>query len=111
MLLMKGGWVYIMTNEPSGTLYIGVTANLATRIHQHRNGKGSDFCRKHGLTRLVYAEPHDDIISAIAREKTMKAWKRSWKLNLIGTANPDWRDLWWDIIGPQLPPPKYPFDP
>jgi putative endonuclease len=53
---MKGGWVYIMTNKPFGTLYIGVTANIAARAWQHRNGKGSQFCKRYGLKRLVYAE-------------------------------------------------------
>jgi len=86
-----------MTNVPSGTLYVGVTTNLAARIHQHRTGAGSDFCRKHGLVRLVYTEPHARIDEAIAREKALKGWKRPWKLNLIGRANPDWRDLWDDI--------------
>lgn len=82
---MKGGWVYIMTNAAHGTLYIGVTADLAARVTQHRNGTGSEFCRKHGLTRLVYAEPHDRIEDAIVREKAMKAWHRQWKLRLIPT--------------------------
>jgi putative endonuclease len=90
-------WVYIMTNGPSGTLYIGVTAHLAARILQHREGKGSEFCRTHGLTRLVHVERHDTMLDAIAREKALKKWKRAWKLNLIGSANPDWRDLWNDI--------------
>jgi putative endonuclease len=91
---MKGGYVYIMTNKPSGTLYIGVTANVAARVTQHRDGSGSDFCRGHGLTRLVYVERHERIEDAIVREKAMKAWKRAWKLNLIGQANPDWDDLY-----------------
>ena len=90
---MRGGWVYIMTNKPFGTLYIGVTSDLAARVWQHRNGRGSDFCKKHGLTRLVYAEPHDRIEDAIAREKAMKAWKRNWKLRQIMDANPNWDDL------------------
>jgi putative endonuclease len=64
-----GGWVYIMTNGPHGTLYIGVTSDLAKRVWQHREGTGSEFCRKHGLTRLVYAEPYDRIYDAIVREK------------------------------------------
>ena len=71
---MKGGWVYIMTNGPHGTLYIGVTAHLAARITQHREGHGSEFCREHGLTRLVYVERHEDIREAIVREKRMKDW-------------------------------------
>lgn len=91
---MKGGYVYIMTNRPSGTLYIGVTANLAARVMQHKNGTGSDFCRQHGLDRLVYMERHERIEDAISREKAMKAWQRAWKLNLIGRFNPDWNDLY-----------------
>lgn len=87
------GWVYIMTNGPHGTLYIGVTADLPARIHQHRLGTGSAFCRKYGLTRLVYAEHYDRIVDAIAREKAMKRWKRAWKLRLIRKANPYWEDL------------------
>ncbi|RVT94605.1 GIY-YIG nuclease family protein [Sphingomonas crocodyli] len=86
-----------MTNQTQGTLYIGVTGNLAARVHAHRTGTGSDFCREHGLTRLVYTEPYDRIEDAIAREKSLKAWKRSWKLNLIEKANPGWTDLF-DVI-------------
>lgn len=70
---MVPGHVYIMTNKPFGTLYIGVTGHLAARVLQHREGTGSVFCRKHGLTRLVWAEPHDRMLDAIAREKAMKA--------------------------------------
>ena len=90
---MKSGWVYMMTNKPFGTLYIGVTSDLAARIWQHLNGKGSDFCKRYGLTRLVYAEEHPIICEAIAREKAMKAWNRNWKLRQIIDANPDWEDL------------------
>ena len=88
-----------MTNAPYGTLYIGVTADLAARVCQHRDGTGSDFCKRYGLTRLVYAESHDRIDEAIAREKAVKAWKRSWKIRLIEETNPDWRDLFDDLIG------------
>ena len=88
-----GGWVYIMTNGPHGTLYIGVTADLAARVFAHRECRGSEFCRKHGLTRLVYAERHEAITDAITREKAMKKWKRQWKLRLIRQDNPDWLDL------------------
>ena len=87
-------WVYIMSNGPSGTLYIGVTAHLPARVTQHREGRGSAFCREHGLTQLVYAEKHGSMLEAIAREKALKKWKRGWKLNLIGRMNPDWRDLY-----------------
>jgi putative endonuclease len=90
---MKQGWVYIMTNAPAGTLYTGVTSNLAARITQHRSGEGSSFCKKYGLTRLVYAEQHGRIDEALAREKAMKAWKRAWKIELIEAHNPGWDDL------------------
>jgi len=88
-----GGWVYIMSNGPHGTLYIGVTANLPARVWQHRKGSGSEFCKKHGLTRLVYVEAYESIEEAIAREKAMKRWKRAWKLRLICRDNPHWIDL------------------
>jgi putative endonuclease len=91
---MRGGWTYIMTNRPRGVLYIGVTANLASRVCQHRNGEGSAFCKRYKLTRLVLAEQHDSIGEAIAREKAMKAWKREWKIELVETGNPKWLDLW-----------------
>ena len=86
-------WVYIMSNRKDGVLYIGVTADLSRRIVQHREGKGSAFCRRYGLKRLVYAEEHDSIEEAIAREKAMKAWKRAWKIELIEGENPEWDDL------------------
>jgi len=82
-----------MTNAPFGTLYIGVTSDIAARVWQHRNGEGSKFCKQYGLTRLVYAEQHDRIDDAIAREKAMTAWKRSWKIRLIEEINPAWDDL------------------
>ena len=89
-----GGWVYIMTNKRAGVLYIGVTSDLPPRIEQHRTGKGSSFCRRYGLKRLVYAEKHDDIAAAIAREKALKAWNRAWKIELIEQINPEWSDLY-----------------
>jgi putative endonuclease len=94
---VRCGWVYIMTNRPFGTLYVGVTSNPAARVWQHRNGTGSAFCRQHGLKQLVYLEHHERIEDAIAREKAIKAWKRNWKLRQIMDANPDWRDLFDDI--------------
>jgi len=90
---MRGGWVYIMTNKPFGTLYIGVTSNIAARVWQHRSGRGSAFCTRYRLTRLVYAEQHSTIYDAITREKAMKAWNRNWKLRQIMDMNPNWDDL------------------
>ena len=88
---MAGGWVYIMTNHPNGTLYVGVSANLAQRYAQHREGAGSAFVHRYGLTRLVYAERHEDIIAAIQREKNLKHWPRAWKT--LVAQNPEWREL------------------
>jgi putative endonuclease len=90
---MQGGWVYILTDAPNGTLYIGVTSDLARRVQQHRDGTVAGFTRRYGLKRLVYAERHDGIAEAIRREKTLKDWRRAWKVRLIRGNNPDWRDL------------------
>ena len=91
-------WVYIMSNREDGVLYIGLTADLSRRIVQHREGKGSAFCRRYGLKRLVYAEEHDSIEDAIAREKAMKAWKRAWKIELVEGVNPEWDDLFGVVL-------------
>jgi putative endonuclease len=90
---VPGGWVYIVTHKPHGVLYTGVTADLAARIAQHREGTGGKFVRKHHCTRLVYAEPHARIEDANAREKAVKEWHRLWKLRLIQEHNPTWQDL------------------
>ncbi len=92
-----GGWIYILANRKNGTLYTGVTADIAARMVQHGEGTGSRFTAQYGVTRLVYAEPHDDITTAIAREKAIKKWRRAWKIELIERDNPDWRDLFFDI--------------
>lgn len=83
-----------MTNRPNGTLYVGVTGDLARRIWEHREGVAEGFTRRYGLKRLVYAERHEDILTAIQREKTMKHWPRAWKVRLILRANPAWEDLY-----------------
>ncbi|MFD1244457.1 GIY-YIG nuclease family protein [Paralysiella testudinis] len=95
---MRQAAVYIMANQRNGTLYIGVTSHLIQRIWQHKQGLGCDFTAKHDLNLLVWYELHDNIIAAITREKQLKKWKRSWKLHLIETRNPDWVDLWPQII-------------
>ena len=91
---MKPGWVYIVTNRPNGTLYLGVTSDLSRRIHEHREGVIEGFTARYGLKRLVWYEPHDEIAVAIQRERTMKHWKRAWKVRLILDMNPDWSDLY-----------------
>jgi len=83
-----------MTNRPSGTLYVGVTGDLARRVWEHREGMVDGFTKKHGLKRLVYAERHDDIQAAFQREKNLKHWPRTWKVRLILTENPEWNDLY-----------------
>ena len=87
-----------MADRYRGAVYTGVTADLASRIHQHRNGDGSDFCRRYGLNRLVWAEFGDDIRASIAHEKRVKRWRREWKVALIEKANPDWLDLYDQLI-------------
>ena len=96
---MKGGWVYIMTNRPDGTLYVGVTADLARRAWEHREGVAEGFTKRHHLHRLVYAERHKEILGAIQREKLIKHWPRAWKTRLVVRTNPDWRDLYDDLAG------------
>ena len=92
---MRGGWVYMMADRYRGTIYTGVTADIAARSFQHRAGVGgSRFVKKYGLLRLVYAEEHDRIDEAIAREKAIKKWRRQWKIELIESMNPDWLDLY-----------------
>ena len=91
---MRGGWVYMMTNRRDGTLYTGVTSDLARRAYEHREGLVAGFTSRYGLTRLVWMEFHDDILSAIQREKNIKHWPRAWKVRLILADNPTWDDLY-----------------
>jgi putative endonuclease len=91
---MPGGWVYIMTNRPDGTLYIGVTSDLPRRVWEHRNDVLEGFTKRYGLKCLVYCERHEDIRSAIVREKALKTWRRAWKVRLIVANNPNWDDLY-----------------
>ncbi|SCY65375.1 GIY-YIG catalytic domain-containing protein [Novosphingobium aromaticivorans] len=90
----RGGWVYIMANRYRGGMYVGVTSDLIRRVWQHREGVGSSHVDDFGKTRLVYAERHEEIEPAIAREKLVKKWRREWKFALIEAGNPDWLDLW-----------------
>ena len=92
------GYVYIVTNRPQGTLYIGVTSNLPHRIYQHRNKLADGFTKAYNLQQLVYFETSESIASAIVREKQLKNWRRQWKIELIETLNPEWRDLYEEIL-------------
>jgi putative endonuclease len=93
-----GGYVYILASRRNGTLYTGVTSNLAKRIYEHKEGTVKGFSSRHGVKILVYYEHHDRIEDAIVREKQGKEWKRNWKLELIENLNPDWRDLYEDVV-------------
>lgn len=86
-------WVYIITNRKNGVLYIGMTGNLKQRLQQHKNKNIKSFSSRYNLNKLVYYELHEYPSLAIKREKQMKKWNRSWKINLIHGFNPDWEDL------------------
>src|SRR5262245_859096 len=90
--------VYILVSKQNGTLYIGVTSNLHKRAWEHKNDLVEGFTKKYGVHRLVYYELHQDMMSAITREKQMKKWNRAWKVELIERQNPEWKDLSEGII-------------
>jgi len=90
--------VYIMTDKRADTLYTGVTSDLPRRVWQHKNDIAEGFTKKYRLHRLVYFELHGDMYNAIVREKRIKEWKRKWKLRLIEAQNPEWRDLYDDLL-------------
>jgi putative endonuclease len=95
---MKVASIYILTNKRNGTLYIGITSDLIKRIYQHKNGCVDSFSKKYNTHILVYYEQYMDMYEAIAREKQLKKWNRSWKLQLIDEFNPHWVDLYDEII-------------
>ena len=95
---MNSYYVYILASRRNGTLYIGVTNDLVRRVYDHRNNTIEGFTKKYGVKMLVYYEPYKDIRDALTREKRMKTWKRQWKIDLIESANPDWKDLYSQII-------------
>ncbi|MFH1831209.1 MAG: GIY-YIG nuclease family protein [bacterium] len=92
--------VYILTNKPRGTLYVGVTNNLKCRMREHRLGLVDGFTKKYDLKMLVHVEQSDSAISAISREKRLKSWNRKWKIDLIEENNPTWENLYEKIFGP-----------
>jgi len=94
---VKTYYVYIMASRKNGTLYIGVTNDIARRAHEHREGLLPGFTKQYGVKLLVHFEPFDYFRSAIQREKNLKKWPRTWKIALIEGTNPDWRDLYADL--------------
>lgn len=104
--MSKQPCVYMLASRRNGTLYIGVTSDLVKRVWEHRNDLADGFTKRYGVHTLVWYELHEEMPSAIAREKAMKEWKRRWKLDLIERANPEWRDLYGGLLevnsGPRL---------
>ncbi len=98
MARTKQPCVYILASKRNGTLYIGVTSDLVKRGWEHRTNAVDGFTKKYNVHKLVYYEVSDDMISGISREKQLKKWRRAWKLRLIEERNPEWRDLWQEII-------------
>ena len=90
--------VYLLTNKRNGTLYVGVTSNLPKRVWEHKTKVVKGFTEKYGVDKLVWYERHETMESAIQREKSMKFWKRHWKLKTIEEMNPDWRDLYKELV-------------
>ena len=95
---MKQYHVYILASKKYGTLYTGVTSNLIKRVYEHKNKFVERFTKKHNVHHLVYFEIHNDISEAITREKQIKKWNRQWKINLIDKFNPEWNDLYQDLL-------------
>lgn len=91
-------YVYILASKRNGTLYTGVTRNLVKRVYEHKNDLVEGFTKQYQVHNLVYFETHEDINEAIKKEKQLKKWKRSWKLQLIEKDNPNWKDLYDEII-------------
>ena len=95
---MNNYYVYILTSRRNGTLYIGVTNDLIKRIWEHKNHSKKGFTEKYNICQLIYFEQTNNINSAINREKQLKSWNRKWKLDLIEKVNPDWKDLYQDLL-------------
>jgi putative endonuclease len=90
-------WVYILANRRRGTLYVGSTDNLGRRIWEHKEKLIPGFTTRYGVDRLVYYEAYDLLMDARHRERSMKRWRRAWKIELIESFNPEWRDLYFDL--------------
>lgn len=95
---MKQPCVYILASAQRGTLYIGVTSDLIARVWQHKQGLVDGVTKQYAVHHLVYFEQCEDMLTAIAREKQLKKWNRAWKLELIENSNPQWRDLYFELV-------------
>jgi putative endonuclease len=91
-------FVYLTASKRNGTLYVGVTRDLVRRTYEHKSKAVAGFTQRYGASRLVWFEPHTDVEAAILREKEIKKWRRAWKLELIEKENPQWRDLYEEVV-------------
>ena len=91
-------YVYLLASRKSGTLYLGVTRNLIRRTYEHKTKATPGFASRYDVRRLVWFEVYDDPTNAITREKELKKWRRAWKIRLIEESNPEWRDLYQEIV-------------
>ena len=92
-------YVYILASRRNGVLYIGMTNNLARRVWEHKTNAVDGFTKRYNVHRLVWYDVADTALAAITREKQLKKWKRTWKIQLIEKTNPEWRDLYDEIVG------------
>jgi putative endonuclease len=95
---MNSYYVYILASKKNGTLYVGVTNNLVKRVYEHKNNMVKGFTQKYGVHKLVYFEQTEDIKIAIEQEKKIKKWNRDWKIRLIKKTNPEWKDMYFDLL-------------
>ena len=98
VVMERNPCVYIMASERNGTLYVGVTSDLVKRVWEHKNDAIEGFTKKYGVHKLVWFEPHETMDTAIQEEKRLKEWNRKWKLELIESRNPEWLDLYNEIV-------------
>ncbi len=95
----KAYCVYLMASRRNGTLYLGATSDLIKRVHQHKTAAADGFTKQYQVDRLVWFEQHESALSMVTRERQLKEWKRAWKVDLVETLNPMWRDLYGEILG------------
>jgi putative endonuclease len=96
---MKDPCLYILASKPNGTLYVGATSDVIRRVWEHKSGVVDGFTKKYAVHTLVYFELHGTMETALLRERQIKRWRRAWKIDLIRQMNPDWRDLYPEIVG------------
>ena len=97
--MAKAYCVYLMASRRNGTLYLGATSDLIKRVYQHKTAAADGFTKQYRIDRLVWYEQHQSATGMVTRERQLKGWKRAWKIELIETLNPTWRDLYGEILG------------